>query len=45
MAEKIPGTRLAIIPNATHLANMKQPDTFNQIVASIASELGKGKQS
>jgi hypothetical protein len=32
------------IPNA-HLANMEQPDTFNQIVAIFVSELGKGKQS
>jgi hypothetical protein len=32
------------IPNA-HLANLEQPDTFNQIVAAFASELGKAKQS
>jgi 3-oxoadipate enol-lactonase len=41
MAEQIPHTRLAIISNAAHLTNMEQPETFNQIVASFASELGK----
>ena len=43
MAEHIPGARLAIIPHAAHLANLEQPDTFNQIVAAFASELSKGK--
>jgi pimeloyl-ACP methyl ester carboxylesterase len=37
--------RLAIIPNAPHLANLEQPDTFNHIVAAFTSELGKGKQT
>lgn len=41
MAEKIPGARLAIIPNAAHLANLEQPDTFNQIVVDFASQLAK----
>ena len=41
MAEKIPGARLAIIPNAAHLANLEQPDTFNQIVGDFASQLAK----
>jgi pimeloyl-ACP methyl ester carboxylesterase len=45
MAEKIPGAGLAIIPGAAHLAKLEQPDTFNQIVAAFASELGKGKQN
>jgi 3-oxoadipate enol-lactonase len=39
MAEKIPGAGLAIIPGAAHIANLEQPDTFNQIVAAFASEL------
>lgn len=43
MAEQIPGARLALIPNAAHLSNLEQPDTFNQIVAAFASELGKIK--
>ena len=41
MAEKIPGARLAIIPNAAHLANLEQPEAFNQIVAAFASDLAK----
>jgi pimeloyl-ACP methyl ester carboxylesterase len=41
MAEKIPGARLAIIPAAAHLANIEQPEVFNEIVGSFASELGK----
>ncbi len=41
MAEQIPNARLAVIPHAAHLANLEQPDTFNQIVAAFASELGK----
>ena len=45
MANQIPNARLAVIPHAAHLANLEQPDTFNQIVAAFASELGKGKQS
>jgi len=45
MAEKIPGARLAIIPHAAHLANIEQPEIFNQIVATFASEVGRGKQS
>jgi pimeloyl-ACP methyl ester carboxylesterase len=45
MADQIPGSRLAIIPEAAHLANLEQPDTFNQIVAAFASEVGKGKYS
>lgn len=45
MAEEIPGARLALIPNAAHLANLEQPEAFNQIVAAFASELGKGKLS
>ena len=45
MADQIPGSRLAFIPEAAHLANLEQPDTFNQIVAAFASEVGKGKHS
>ena len=35
MAEQIPGARLALIPNAAHLANLEQPDAFNQALASF----------
>jgi 3-oxoadipate enol-lactonase len=45
MAEKIPGARLAVIPQAAHLSNLEQPEAFNQIVATFASELGGGKQN
>jgi pimeloyl-ACP methyl ester carboxylesterase len=45
MAEKVPGTHLAIIPGVAHLANMEQPDTFNQIVAAFASKFGKEKHN
>jgi pimeloyl-ACP methyl ester carboxylesterase len=41
MAEHIPGSRLAIIPNAAHLANLEQPAAFNQIISSFASDLAK----
>jgi pimeloyl-ACP methyl ester carboxylesterase len=41
MAEQIPHARLAIIPNAAHLANLEQPETFNQIVATFALNLEK----
>ncbi|HSQ91055.1 MAG TPA: alpha/beta fold hydrolase [Nitrospiraceae bacterium] len=44
MADHIPQARLAIVPNAAHLSNLEQPETFNQIVATFASELGKEKQ-
>ncbi|HSA61698.1 MAG TPA: alpha/beta fold hydrolase, partial [Nitrospiraceae bacterium] len=39
MATRIPGARLAVIPDASHLANLEQPDRFNQIVRSFASDL------
>jgi len=41
MAEQIPQAGLAIIPNAAHLANLEQPEAFNRIVSTFASELGK----
>jgi pimeloyl-ACP methyl ester carboxylesterase len=43
MAEQIPSARLAIIPNAAHLANFEQPEAFNQIVAAFALELDKAR--
>jgi 3-oxoadipate enol-lactonase len=39
MAEQIRGSRLAVIPNAAHLANLEQPDAFNQIVAAFVSSI------
>ena len=45
MAENIPGARLTIIPQAAHLTNFEQPETFNQIVASFASDVDREKQN
>lgn len=45
MADHIPDARLAVIPHAAHLANLEQPEAFNQIVSTFASELMKGKQN
>jgi 3-oxoadipate enol-lactonase len=39
MAERIPGARLAVIPEAGHLSNLEQPDRFNDIVRMFASGL------
>ena len=39
MAERIPGSRLAVIPNAAHLANLEQPDTFTRLLAEFAAGL------
>jgi pimeloyl-ACP methyl ester carboxylesterase len=33
------------MPDAAHLSNLEQPEAFNQIVATFASELGREKQS
>jgi len=41
MADHTPNARLALIPNAAHLANLEQPEAFNHIVATFASELDK----
>jgi 3-oxoadipate enol-lactonase len=41
MAEQIPQARLAIIPNAAHLANLEQPEAFNQIISAFALNLEK----
>jgi pimeloyl-ACP methyl ester carboxylesterase len=39
MAERIPDARLAIIPDAAHLANLEQPESFNRIVREFATAL------
>jgi pimeloyl-ACP methyl ester carboxylesterase len=41
MADQIPNAHLAVIPQAAHLANLEQPEIFNQIVASFASAFDK----
>jgi 3-oxoadipate enol-lactonase len=32
LAERIPGARLVVLPSAAHLANVEQPDAFNDAV-------------
>jgi len=39
MADQIRNSRLAIIPNAAHLANLEQPEEFTKIVAEFSREL------
>ncbi|HEX5647708.1 MAG TPA: alpha/beta fold hydrolase [Nitrospira sp.] len=39
MADRIPGARLSIIPDAAHLANLEQPDQFSEIVRSFAEDV------
>lgn len=39
MAEQIPHARLAIIPNAAHLANLEQPEAFTRLIEEFDSEL------
>ncbi len=39
MANQIPHARLALIPNAAHLANLEEPEAFTKIVAEFAGEL------
>jgi 3-oxoadipate enol-lactonase len=45
MADHIPNARLTLIPQAAHLTNLEQPDTFNHVVETFAQELDKGKQT
>ena len=39
MAERIPGARLEVIPNAGHLSNLEQSDAFNQALLSFLGAL------
>jgi len=41
MAEQIPHACLTIIPQAAHLANLEQPEAFNQIISTFAFNLKK----
>lgn len=45
MAEHIPDARLAVIPGASHLSNLEQPDLFTQIVRSFVLDLAKRRDS
>jgi pimeloyl-ACP methyl ester carboxylesterase len=39
MRSKIAGSRLEVIPNAGHAANMDQPEAFNQVLLAFLSSL------
>lgn len=41
MADRIPDARLTIIPGAAHLANLEQPELFNETVRSFVSTLAR----
>ena len=41
MAEQILHARLAVIPNAAHLANLEQPEAFTRLIEEFSSELKK----
>ena len=38
MHERIPGSRLAVLPNAGHLSNLEVPDAFNQALVGFLEE-------
>jgi pimeloyl-ACP methyl ester carboxylesterase len=40
MANKIPGARLVVIPNAGHSSNIDQPEAFNTAVRDFLSDNG-----
>lgn len=39
--EQIVGSQLAILPSASHLSNMEQPDAFNRSVTSFLSRISQ----
>ena len=41
MAEKIPGARKIVIPNAGHAPNLHQPDLFNHALKEFLADLNK----
>jgi 3-oxoadipate enol-lactonase len=40
LAAGIPGAELQIVPDATHLWNLQQPEAFNQTVAAFIDHAG-----
>jgi 3-oxoadipate enol-lactonase len=40
MQERIPGSRLIVIPSAAHLSNVEQPEAFNQAVGGFLRAQG-----
>ena len=45
MADRIPHARLTVIPDAAHLANVEQPDTFTHILHVFASDMEREKRA
>ena len=43
MAKAIPGAKLAIIPNAGHLAPLEQPEVFNQHLAALLAGVAESR--
>jgi 3-oxoadipate enol-lactonase len=41
--ENIPGAKLALIPQAAHLANIEQPEAFNRALADFLSSPASGR--
>jgi pimeloyl-ACP methyl ester carboxylesterase len=41
MRQLIPGSRLAVIPQAGHVSNLEQPDRFNAVVREFIMGVGK----
>ncbi|MCK5316200.1 MAG: alpha/beta hydrolase, partial [Anaerolineales bacterium] len=39
MHTAIPGSKLVIIPDAGHLVNLEQPDSFNRSIRNFLQEL------
>jgi 3-oxoadipate enol-lactonase len=39
LADRIPAAQLSVIPEAAHLSNLEQPDTFNRLISSFAAQL------
>lgn len=44
MADQIPGARLAIIPGASHLANVEQPELFTHVVRSFIENVAETRR-
>ena len=40
LAARIPAAELQIVPDATHLWNIQQPEAFNQTVAAFIDRAG-----
>ncbi|MBI2941769.1 MAG: alpha/beta fold hydrolase [Chloroflexi bacterium] len=41
MHEHLPGSELQVIPNASHLSNLEQPDVFNRLVIDFLTRMSQ----